>query len=154
MCVLGIGSPWGDDQAGWLVIDALRNGRTLPGVTLAKLDRPGVMLLRYFEGASRVVVIDAMQAGGAPGEIRRLDEATWGDYVGGLSSHGMGVLDALQLAAALDALPQQLDLYGIEAGTAGAGEDASATVQQAATTLAVSLAAELECAPVGGARLG
>lgn len=153
--VLGVGSPSGDDRAGWLVIDALHacGISEASGVTLAKLDRPGVMLLGCFEGASRVVLIDAMQAGGTPGEIRRLDTANWGDYAGGLSSHGVGVLDALRLAAALDALPPQLDLYGIEIGTAGVEEEVSAAVRRAATTLAERLAADLQCATVGGARL-
>jgi hydrogenase maturation protease len=156
VCVLGVGSPLGDDQAGWLVIDALRacGVGEASGVTLTKLDRPGVMLLGHFEGASRVVLIDAMQAGGAPGEIRQLDEANWGDYAGGLSSHGVGVLDALRLAAALDALPPKLDLYGIEVGAARPGEDVSVAVREAATTLAVRLAAELKCATVRCAPLG
>ncbi len=63
--ILGIGSPAGDDQAGWLVVDALSELGldAREGVVLAKLDRPGANLVAKFESAEHVVLIDAMQSG-------------------------------------------------------------------------------------------
>ena len=52
--ILGIGSPSGDDQAGWLVVDAL--AETGVGAELRKLDRPGATLV----GTSQKTVKDAL----------------------------------------------------------------------------------------------
>ena len=140
--ILGIGSPSGDDQAGWLTVDALL-AVGLDGVVLEKLDRPGANLLPLLENASRVILIDAMAGGGRAGEIRRFDRQDWPDYCGGLSSHGFGVLDALSLAQALGSLPPRLELYGIEIGSVNPHEEAGDNIQAAARQLAKHIAAEL-----------
>ena len=150
MCIFGIGSPSGDDQAGWLAVDALlasglhENGATV----IEKLDRPGVNLIPLLEDAAHVVLIDAMQGGGEPGGILRLDEADWSDYRQGVSSHGFGVLDALLLARELGGLPPRLDLYGIEIGSASPGAVPGEVVQAAAQQLARRIARELAVAPL------
>lgn len=138
LLILGVGSPSGDDQAGWLVIDALRSwgGEGLAGVVLDKLDRPGANLVARFESAAHVVVVDAMQCGEAIGSIRRFDHSAWPDYRGGLSSHGFGVLDALALARELGTLSGQVDLYGIEVGSVNPGEAPGEAIQAAAQALA------------------
>lgn len=140
--ILGIGSPAGDDQAGWLVVDALQDARQ-EGVDLDKLDRPGASLIPLFAGVSRLILIDAMRAGGQAGDIRRFASEDWPAYGQGLSSHGFGVLDALLLARELDALPARVDLYGIEIGTACLSETATAPVRHAARQLAGEIAASL-----------
>jgi hydrogenase maturation protease len=145
VCIFGIGSPSGDDQAGWLTIDALlasglhENGATV----IEKLDRPGVNLIPLLENAAHVVLVDAMQGGGEPGRILRLDEQDWSDYRQGVSSHGFGVLDALLLARELGGLPPRLDLYGIEIGSANPGAMPGEDVQSATRRLAAQIAASL-----------
>ena len=143
--IFGIGSPSGDDQAGWLVIDALLAGGVQPGEGLAieKLDRPGATLIPRLENVSRVILIDAMQGGGPAGRIRHFDRNDWPGYGGGLSSHGFGVLDALALARELGSLPPRLDVYGIEIGPAVPGVAPGAAVAAAARQLARRIAAEL-----------
>jgi len=113
--IIGIGSPSGDDQAGWLVIDALANKMPLD-VELIKLDRPGSTLIPLLENANRVILIDAMQGGGLPGGICHFSKDDWAGYRTGLSSHGLGVFEALMLARELICLPETIDLYGIEIG--------------------------------------
>jgi len=137
--ILGVGSPYGDDQAGWLVIDALA-GMGIQGVELVKLDRPGAALVGQLDSANRVVLIDAMQGGGEPGTIRRFDRNDWPDFAQGLSSHGLGVAEALALAKALDALPADLTLYGIEISSAEAGDEPCQAIRTAASTLAERIA--------------
>ena len=134
--VLGIGSPAGDDQAGWLTVDALRGY----GIDASKLDRPGAHLVSLLANADHVILIDAMQGGGAPGQIRRFERHDWRGYRQGLSSHGFGVLDSLSLAEALGSLPPGLDLYGIEIAAAHPGEAPSSAVRAAATLLAARIA--------------
>ena len=137
--VLGIGSPSGDDEAGWLVVDALQEY----GIDAGKLDRPGATLVSLLAGVEHVILIDAMQGGGVPGQVRRFEGRDWRGYGQGLSSHGFGVLDALSLAEALGCLPERLDLYGIEIAAAHPGEAPGAAVRATATLLAARIAVSL-----------
>lgn len=137
--VLGVGSPAGDDQAGWLAVDALRGA----GLDARKLDRPGANLVSLLESVDHVILIDAMQGGGMPGQIRRFGRRDWAGYGQGLSSHGFGVIDALSLAEALGCLPERLDLYGIEIASAHPGAAPGAEVRAAAALLAGRLAASV-----------
>lgn len=136
--VVGVGSPWGDDQAGWLAIDALlaRGVRPGDGILIQKLDRPGASLIPLLENASWVILIDAMRSDHRPGRIRRFDQQDWAGYRHGLSSHGFGVLDALSLAQAMGCLPARLELYGIEIGSTAPGDPPGIEVRAAAQELA------------------
>ena len=133
--ILGIGSPSGDDQAGWLVVDALEN-RLPPGVEAFRLDRPGSALIGLLENAARVIVIDAMHGSGNPGDIHHFANDDWAAYRTGLSSHGVGVFEALMLASELNCLPQQVDLYGMEIGSALPDDQPCEAVITAAERLA------------------
>jgi hydrogenase maturation protease len=146
VCILGIGSPSGDDQAGWLTVDALLASGALEKhgeLVIEKLDRPGANLIPLLENAAWVILVDAMQGGGQPGQIRRFDQKDWPGYDSGLSSHGFGVLAALTLARELGSLPLKLDLYGIEIDAAKPGEEPCdhirATARQLAELIAVLL---------------
>lgn len=143
--ILGIGSPSGDDQAGWLTIDALLASdiQTRDDPVIEKLDRPGANLIPLLDDAAWVILVDAMQSNGPIGRIRRFGAEDWPDYSQGLSSHGFGVLDALALARELGSLPSRLDLYGIEIGSASPGEQAGGEIQAAARQLARRIAADL-----------
>jgi hydrogenase maturation protease len=143
--VLGIGSPAGDDQAGWLAVDALLAEGGAAGVSavITKLDRPGANLIPLLENASWVILIDAMQSGGLLGQIRHFSHVDWPAYGHGLSSHGLGVVEALSLAQALGSLPPRLDLYGIEIGVTNPGMDPAPVVRAAARELATAIAARL-----------
>jgi hydrogenase maturation protease len=137
--IIGIGSPSGDDQIGWRVVDALKD-RLPPEFELIKLDRPGTGLIQLLENTSHVILIDAMQGGGAHGAIRHFSNDEWTNYQQGLSSHGVGVFDALMLVKELGALPETIELYGIEIGTAMPGESSSRAVMAAAENLADTIA--------------
>ena len=144
--ILGIGSPSGDDQAGWLTVDALLASGACAaggGILIQKLDRPGSGLIPLMDGASRVILIDAMQSNGPIGRIQRFDTDDWPAYSKGLSSHGFGVLDALALAQALGNLPPRMDLYGIGIGEAIPCDTPCIEVQAAAQQLAVIIATEV-----------
>lgn len=148
--ILGIGSPSGDDQAGWLVIDALLGlgVQTQADLFMDKLDRPGVSLIPLLAQADWAILIDAMSGGPVgigtqPGQIHHFDGQNWPEYRHGLSSHGLGVVDALLLARELGGLPGRLDIYGIEAGQVHVGCPAGEAIQASAQRLAARLAAEL-----------
>ena len=142
--ILGIGSPSGDDRAGWLTVDALlAAGVQSTGIDIRKLDRPGAHLVGLLGDADRVILIDAMQSDGAVGRIRHFAKQDWPAYRHGLSSHGLGVLDALALARELGSLPPRIDLYGIEIDSANPGGQADSRVEAAAQQLALGIAADL-----------
>lgn len=144
--ILGIGSPSADDQAGWLVIDALHAAgmQQKDNIHLEKLDRPGANLVSILENADWAILVDAMQGTGAAGRIQRFDRGGWRAHEHGLSSHGLGVLAALALAHELGSLPARLDLYGIEIGSAAPIAPAGSAVRLAAGQLAGMIMAELE----------
>lgn len=143
-CVIGVGSPSGDDQAGWRVIDTLHAlGVEALGVKLVKLDRPGAMLLTRLEAEDHVIVVDASVSGARAGAIRRIERADWPRLSAELSSHGFGLAEALTLAERLDMLPARLEVYGIELGHAAPGLPVSEAVEAGADALARQLAQNL-----------
>jgi hydrogenase maturation protease len=143
--ILGIGSPSGDDQAGWLTIDALLAAgvQADDALIIEKLDRPGANLIPLLDNNVWVILVDAMQGNGPAGRIRCFHQKDWPQYTKGLSSHGFGVLDALLLARELGSLPPRIDLYGIEIGSANPGEQAGDDIKAAAQQLARRIAADL-----------
>jgi len=147
MAIIGVGSPVGDDQAGWWVAHALqRSGlpdRLACQTSIVALDRPGAGLVRYLAGVDVAVLIDAVQSGNAPGTIHRVDDLASIRKEPLVSSHGLGVASALALASALDALPATLVLYGIEIGNASFDAVPSAAVSIAAASLATRINAEV-----------
>lgn len=136
--ILGIGSPSSDDQAGWLVIDALQalgvaKGR---GVVVDKLDRPGAGLVALLDDAEYAILVDAMQTGAPPGTLHCFNPADGPLPRADLSSHGFGVLAALALAQALGSLPPRVEVVGIEIARAEPGDVVSAPVRSAVEEVA------------------
>jgi hydrogenase maturation protease len=115
--IIGIGSPRGWDRVGWEAVRGLE-ARGLPGrfpattIRLSIADRPGSRLVNLVEKTSAVILVDALRGGAVPGTVLRLTPEQL-DRDHGISSHGVGVAQALSLAAALGRLPAHLSLYGI-----------------------------------------
>jgi hydrogenase maturation protease len=112
--IAGLGSPHGDDQLGWMAIDRLQ-GRLPPEATARKL-RGGIDLLDLLDGQDAVIVIDASAPAGQSGAIRSFE---WpGPEVSphtAAGTHGLGLIDAFQLAASLGRLPRRAVIFTIEA---------------------------------------
>ena len=119
--LIGIGSPFGDDRIGCLMIDELRRSKRLQlhlgcEIELLSADRPGAGILSLLEGKESVVIIDAVITDGAMvGQLHSWAEpALIEDKCIMNSSHGIGLAQSLALAQALGALPPQLRILGIE----------------------------------------
>lgn len=145
--VLGVGSPFGLDQVGWHLLEALQqSSRLKPYLTerllLEVVDRPGVNLLRYFQNAQYVLLLDAVLDDDCPvGEAKRysMDEIR---HVESLqSSHGFGVQEVLSLAETLGQLPKGLAIFGVSIGSAC--ENTKIDWDAAISVLAVSLESEI-----------
>lgn len=110
--IVGIGSPHGDDQAGWLVADALQ-------LSLNQLHHPDLSccvkkavvpldLLHWLENVDELILCDACQSDAPAGHIRQLPltDSTTGRLHNNLpdsdarsteATHGFGLIQVLQL---------------------------------------------------------
>lgn len=124
----------GDDGVGPLVADQLE--RAAPEGLAVRRYTDGVLaLLDDWKGFSRVICVDAVAPLGAPGQIHVIHPARESLPVlaPATSTHGMGLAEAIRLAHALDALPEDLAIYGIEADCFEAGAAMTPAVRAAAT---------------------
>lgn len=119
--ILGIGSPYGDDDLGWRAIDVLESthlaDRLRPhDVELHRLDRPGPLLIELLSGADLVLILDAMSSGRAPGTLCRVDLSDLETVLTPLSSHGLDLPASLALARSLGMVDASVVIVGIEMG--------------------------------------
>jgi hydrogenase maturation protease len=127
--VIGVGTRWrGDDAAGLEVARRLR-GR----VAAHEHEGDGAGLIEAWTGAADVVVVDAATSGAAPGTVRRFDARAEPLPARALrsSSHAFGVADAVELARALERLPDHLEVIAIEGADFSAGVQLSSAVERA-----------------------
>jgi len=117
--IIGIGSPFGDDAAG---LEAARQlaADPPPDTDVLVADRPGAGLIDLFDGAEGVILIDAARSGAPPGTIHDLDLHTLPSHpLGLISSHDLGVAEAVRLAATLGQLPRRGRVLAIEIAAGG-----------------------------------
>ena len=143
--VIGVGSGRGDDAAGLAVAAALAARPLPPGVVVRACARPLPDLLDALEGADAAVLVDAVRTGAPAGRLRRL---ALGDLARprAASSHGLGVAQVLDLAAALGHAPAHIELLAVEISDAP-GLEPSERVQAAsgaAADAALAIARELQ----------
>lgn len=117
--VLGIGSPFGDDQIAWRIVKLLQQSEGLKPydphiLQIEPHDRPGVRLLHLMEGAAIVFLIDAMVSGHPPGTLHRFENEAIEILPDRVSTHDLGLAHTLQLGRSLNQLPAHIVLYGIE----------------------------------------
>ena len=139
--VVGVGSPFGGDRAGWAVVARLGE---LDGVRVQALDRPGPALVGALEGAAAAVIVDAVRSGAEPGTLHRLTPIDQLPAAGATSSHGLGLAEALALGERLGQLPPWV-VIGVEAEPQALPE--TAALDRAAAAVRRELAAFVSPAP-------
>jgi hydrogenase maturation protease len=112
--IIGVGSPVVGDGLGWAAIEALRAAGLADAHELLTLDRPGPALIEHLTPGTCVILLDAMEAGLAPGSVRELDLEDLIAMARPPSSHHLGLAETLALARTLGVWPQQLHLLGIQ----------------------------------------
>jgi hydrogenase maturation protease len=114
--IIGIGSPFGDDACGLVAARQLAHDAPV-GAEVVVADRPGAGLIELMDGVDECLVIDAVHSGAPPGTVHDVDLRDLpGSSVRGVSSHDLGVAEAVQLAMVLGRLPAHCRLLGIEVG--------------------------------------
>ncbi|MEA2024426.1 MAG: hydrogenase maturation protease [Actinomycetota bacterium] len=142
--VIGVGNRMmGDDAVGPVVIDRLV-GRLPETVALIESVGDATHLLDTWRDARLAVVVDAAVSGDVPGSVHRIDgkagfPASWRSA----STHLIGLVEAVDLGGAVDMLPNQLVVYGIEIGRVGPGMTLSPEIDTAADEVVDMITAEL-----------
>jgi len=136
----------GDDGFGLAVLEALRD-RNLPReVKLLDGGTGGLSLLHIWEGAGRVILIDAAEMGRPPGTLRRLTQEELKSLAGAtvcLSLHSAGLPQVLAVGHELGMLPECLELFVVQACTLAVGTGLSPLVEKAVGTVADLILASL-----------
>ena len=105
----------GDDGAGPAVIETLRRQALPQNVELLDGGTAGLVLLDLMADAERVILVDAVGMGVAPGTVRRftLDQVALAEH-SALSLHQTGLAEVLLLGREMDMLPPSLVVFGIQ----------------------------------------
>jgi hydrogenase maturation protease len=130
--VFGLGNAdRGDDGVGPEVAGRLA-GQDLPGVRVVSPAEP-VDLLDDGATADAVVVVDSVRSGRQPGSlmVRDANREPLSEWTGSGGTHALGLDAAVELLRALDRMPRQLVLVGVEAATFQAGAPLSPPVRDA-----------------------
>jgi hydrogenase maturation protease len=140
--VAGIGSPFGDDQAGWRLVEMLERRSNLPA-RLIKVHE-ATQLVDVLNDCSTLIVVDACRGVCTVGAVTRLE---WPDpriaRRHSQSTHGVGVCDALRLAEQLGRLPPVVKIFGIEVGECEPGHEMCLEVLRSVAELADVIWGEL-----------
>lgn len=140
---VGIGSPQGDDQAGWLVADRL-TAFAGPDLAIRRAKSPAD-LLDWLHDIERLIVCDACCGLSPIGVMRRwtwpLTDVTGVAWSG---THDFSLPAVLALAEQLDRLPKCVVIWGIEGAINNPASELSAEVSEALPTLCCRIIDELK----------
>lgn len=144
--LIGIGNEdRGDDGVGLHVVRAF--SRAYPH--LAEVVEPlgdSTDLLDIWEGASLVIVVDAVRSGKHPGTVIRLDaeKDPLQKFFPLLSSHSLSLAQAIGLGESMQRMPRKLVILGVEAGSLASGNSLTPAVQKAVQKVVERIAKELQ----------
>jgi hydrogenase maturation protease len=145
--VLGLGNILlGDEGVGVRVVERLLEQYEFPeGVRVMDGGTLGLDLLPYLEEASRLLVIDAVQARKAPGTLVRMagDEIPVFLDVSKVSPHQEGLQDLLAVAVLKGYLPDEVVFWGAQIEALGVGLELSSAVAAQVDALVEKVLAEL-----------
>ena len=117
---MGLGNALrGDDGAGPAVIEWLDRQGLPSGVETIDGGTSGLDIVSILMGRERAIIIDAADIGHMPGQWVRFtpDTVQLKENATTLSLHSAGFADALALGAALNVLPAEIIIYGIQPQT-------------------------------------
>lgn len=144
--IVGIGSPHGDDQIGWMVADNLAQRIASFGnrYITSRRARSPAQILDWLDGTRRLVVIDACVGLGTPGQVFH---SRWPTIAferlrcGG--SHDFSLWQTLSIAVQLNELPPLIDVWCVEGRQFESGQPLSAGVSVAIVSTADMILATL-----------
>lgn len=127
--VIGIGHPDRSDDA--IGLEVARRAASFAEAELTAGDPADLIAL--WHGRRRVILVDAVRTGEAPGKVSVWDLLTESVATNVVhSSHALGPVEAIEIGRALGMLPGELTLVGIEGKTFEISNQMSPEVSEAA----------------------
>ena len=139
--VIGIGNAYRGDDAAGLRVAALLRERAGRWLKVFERSGDGAALMEAWQGAGVVILVDAAQSNAPAGTIHCLN-ANAGRLPRQLlntSTHAFGVVEAIELARALNQLPPRMTVYAIEGRRFDMGAALSPEVERAAHEVAARI---------------
>lgn len=143
--VVGVGNlARGDDAVGRWVARQLQ-GEVPSEVKIYEREGEATALLQAVEGASMAFFVDACCSGSPAGTIQRfeIDGQRLPEGYAGVSTHGFGVGEAIELGRILGCLPKQGIVYAIEGAKFDIGAEMSPVVAAAAMEVVEAIRTEI-----------
>lgn len=143
---IGIGNRFRrDDGAALVLADRLRT-LALPGLTIMEATDDVIRLVDAWKDYDHVIVADAVVTGEQTGTLHRREPLACPlpRHWFGVSSHQLGIVEAIELGRAMKRLPPRMAFIGLEARDFGQGEGLTPAVEQALTIAAEVIKAELQ----------
>ncbi|MDH5298352.1 MAG: HyaD/HybD family hydrogenase maturation endopeptidase [Desulfobulbaceae bacterium] len=136
--VLGIGNILlGDEGLGVRAVEEFRRRYAMPQqLTVVDGGTMGIELLPYVVGRSHLLLVDALQGDGQPGQVKRIHIDSPPAFFRNRSTpHQIGMADVLGLAAMTDELPASVTLYGVTPTTLNTGLELSQQAREGIDSL-------------------
>jgi len=147
IAVLGLGNVLqGDDALGPYVAELLSATHDFPpGVTVLDVGTPGLDLTPHIAGLDALIVVDAVRASGAPGELRayRRGELLEKPPPQRLSPHDPGLKECLLALDLIGRSPAEVLLVGAIPETVATGVGLTTAVREAVPAVAAAVLEEL-----------
>ena len=143
--VVGVGNTiLSDDGAGVHAARLLQEDPRVPaGVTILDGGTLGLELIPYVSDAARVLFLDAVNSGEAPGRLARMTGSELLGTAGGMSVHQLGVADLIAALALVSDRPQDIVVLGVQPANTDWGTALSADVEAALPGLVDAALAQL-----------
>jgi hydrogenase maturation protease len=144
--VLGLGNlVHSDDGAGIHAVQRLQTDpRVPPDVVVMDGGTLGLGLLPHISGFERLLVIDAIDAGEAPGTLIRLEGRALADMPGRASVHQLGFSDLMVAMKLLGDLPGEVIVFGVQPMSTEWSAELTPAVEKAIGPLLDSVIEQLE----------
>jgi hydrogenase maturation protease len=145
MLIIGCGNRQrSDDGAGILVAERLRE----LGIEADTRIGEAADLIEAWKGADDVIIVDAVVTGAPVGTVQAWDDRQpLASVSTTVSTHGLGVAEAIELAHVLDRLPARLRIYGVEGRRFEPGTEISFEVQRAVEEVVRRIIADVSASP-------
>jgi len=144
--VLGLGNPYlGDDGVGIAVAKELQRRNLGEGTLVRAHQTFDLWLLSEYGGASRLIIVDAVMSGSAPGTVTEYEVAP---RQGPLSSlpglHSLELHDLVDFAGRMGLLSCPVTVIGIEPKDCKLGEGLSPEVEEAIPEVIAKVGAKVQ----------
>ena len=131
--VIAVGNDlYGDDGVGNAVLNVLEQIPEMREVELINGATDALGLIDHFSGVDHVIIVDAAQMGEKPGTVKVFskEEVKLKIKMDHLSVHGISLAETFDIAQAVDSLPGEITIIGIEPKNIGISQTLCDVVTQ------------------------